>query len=130
VTGQADETLEKTTAAAPELLNRACVECHTDTLLELGFNNHFHNQLAAARSLEEAGFEPFEPDGGLSGNLFTGLGEVSSSSSCLDCHQAHRSLTDGSRTLYIDVENVLFPACVTCHEETGEGPLDLGTPGG
>ncbi len=125
VTGRANPAIEKVFAGEPLLLNAACVDCHTDSLLELGFNNHYHNQLAAAGELEAKGLEPFEPPEGLSGTLFIELAEVNSSLDCLDCHHAHRTIPDGDQTLYLDVEFFMFPACVFCHEEVGQGPLEL-----
>ena len=59
--GQADETIEKVHAGEPELLNAGCLHCHAEAVLELGFNNHYHNQLTAARKLEAMGLEPFAP---------------------------------------------------------------------
>ena len=130
LSGKSDETIEKGTAGEPELLNAACLKCHTDSILELGFNNHFHNQLPFAKNLRAQGLTPFEPPGGIQGDLFTTLGESDTSLNCLDCHQAHHSLVDGDLTLYLDVNEVVLPACVICHEEDGNGPLDLAGPGG
>jgi len=92
----------------------------------LGFNNHYHNQLTAAGVVEARGFLPVEPPEGLPGTLFNGLAQVESSLTCLDCHQAHISLLDGELTSYLAVEEMVFPACVKCHEEAGHGPLELG----
>ena len=125
VTGQADPAIEKVHAGEPVLLNAACVQCHTESLLELGFNNHYHNQLQAAGALEQAGLVPFEPPEGLPGTLFTNLSELVSTVDCTDCHQAHRTLPDGDLTLYLDLDAVMYPACVQCHEEVGQGPLAL-----
>lgn len=125
LSGSADETLEKTAAAAPDLLNAGCTHCHTESLLVTGFNNHFHNMLPPAYEAWQAGGTLFPPQGfseipeGAEPELFeTAL-------TCLDCHHAHKSITDGSFTLYLDVEAVVFPACVQCHAETGHGPLEL-----
>ena len=125
VSGQADPTIEKVDAGEPELLNAGCLSCHAESRLELGVNNHFHNQLMAARELEAMGMEPFAPPEGLPGTLFTGLAELESTITCLDCHQAHRTIPDGDLTLYLDVEHVMYPACEACHEEVGHGPLEL-----
>lgn len=123
--GQADPSIEKVHAGEPELLNAGCVPCHTESLLELGFNNHFHNQLIAAGGVEAKGFEPFEPPEGIPGTLFKELTELESSIECTDCHQAHRTISDGDLTLYLDLAGVMYPACVQCHEEVGQGPLEL-----
>ncbi len=125
VSGRADPAIEKVHAGEPELLNAGCLPCHSETLLELGFNNHYHNQLIAARELEAAGLEPFPPPEGLPGTLFAELAELDSTVTCIDCHQAHRTLPDGEQTLYLDLEGVMYPACVQCHEEVGHGPVVL-----
>jgi hypothetical protein len=125
VSGQADPTIEKVHAGEPMLLNAGCVPCHTESLLELGFNNHFHNQLRASGELIELGYEAFEPPEGIPGTLFTELAENEAALDCIDCHQAHRTIPDGDLTLYLDLETVMFPACVQCHEEVGQGPLEL-----
>ncbi len=125
ISGQGDETVEKGTAGAPELLNAGCLKCHAETLLELGFNNHYHNQLEAARLLAELGAKPFMPEGGIQGDLFVTLGESGSTIGCVDCHQGHVTLEAGELTAFLDVDHVVFPACIVCHEETGHGPLEL-----
>jgi len=125
VSGGADPAIEKVHAGEPDLLNAGCLSCHAETLLELGFNNHYHNQLIAARALEAAGHEPFPPPEGLPGTLFTELAELDSTMTCIDCHQAHRTLPDGAETIYLDVEGVMYPACAQCHEEVGHGPITL-----
>ncbi len=125
LSGQADETIEKGTASDPALLEASCLKCHLKTLVELGFNNHYHNQLPQALLAEQAGLEPVEPPGGLSGDLFIRLGESNTTLTCLACHQAHVSIPDGELTLFMDVDNVLLPACEQCHRETGAGPQNL-----
>ena len=126
VTGGADETLEKAHVGDPELLERACLKCHVPTLMERGFNNHYHNQLPQAKVAEAAGAEVVDPEIGINeGDLFTEMGGAETKVTCSSCHLAHPSLPDGDQTLYFDLENVLFPACVQCHEETGHGPTDL-----
>lgn len=125
VFGRADPAIEKGEAGEPDLLNAGCASCHQETLLELGFNNHYHNQLGAAGELEALGLEPFEPPEGIPGTLFRELGETPGTLTCLDCHQAHITIPDADQTLYLDVGGVMFPACVRCHEETGKGPLEL-----
>jgi hypothetical protein len=122
---RADETIEKGRTDTPELLEASCLKCHQEALLVLGFNNHFHNQLPKAKEVQVMGAEPLEPLGGIDGELFSTLGESNTELTCLACHQAHRSILDGDLTLYLDVDAVLLPACVQCHHETGQGPLDL-----
>jgi len=55
LSGQADESIEKTELVAPGLLTSACTGCHTEALLEVGFNNHFHNKLPEAYALWSGG---------------------------------------------------------------------------
>jgi len=47
VTGSADPSIEKRTAARPGLIEHSCVTCHTDTIVTAGFENHFHVKLPA-----------------------------------------------------------------------------------
>lgn len=114
ISGRADPTLEKVTASQPDLLNRACVQCHAESLLAGGFNNHFHNRLQAAHSLQ----------------LAVGTPEVNSPKtestvSCIDCHRGHVQLDHGPDRRFLDVEGTVYPACARCHRELGHGPLDL-----
>jgi nitrate/TMAO reductase-like tetraheme cytochrome c subunit len=125
IAGRADPAIQKVDAGEPDLLIAGCLHCHAETLLELGFNNHYHNQLIAARDLVEAGLEPFPPPEGLPGTLFAEVAELDSTTTCLDCHQAHREIPDGDRTLYLDLDGVMYPACAQCHVEVGHGPEEL-----
>lgn len=95
--GLADPTLEKGHSTLPQLQNTACIRCHADTLAEPGFNNHFHNELTADQT----------------------------SVTCTDCHRAHIQVAGGREAQFLDIESVVYPACVTCHQQTGKGPLDL-----
>jgi Zn finger protein HypA/HybF involved in hydrogenase expression len=101
--GNADPTIEKGFSTQPHLQNTACTNCHTDTLAEPGFNNHFHNKLSAVGT--EA--------------------SPASSVTCTDCHRAHVQVAAGRDQVFLDIQNVVYPACVVCHTETGEGPLEL-----
>jgi Zn finger protein HypA/HybF involved in hydrogenase expression len=103
LTGRADPAIEKGHSTQPALQNTACTNCHTDTLTEPGFNNHFHNKLVAA------GTET----------------STASSVTCTDCHRAHVQVVAGRDQIFLDIQNVVYPACVVCHTETGEGPLEL-----
>jgi ssDNA-binding Zn-finger/Zn-ribbon topoisomerase 1 len=114
VSGQADPTLEKTTAAEPELLNRACVQCHAKEILEQGFNNHFHNKLIDSYALQV--------QNGVSGLDSQDFGTVVT---CTDCHRAHVHMDNGVARKFLDIEGVVYPACVDCHKQLGHGPLDL-----
>jgi hypothetical protein len=126
LTGGADETIEKAHVGDPDLLERACLKCHVPTLMERGFNNHYHNQLPQAKAALEAGAEMSDPEIGLAeGDVFTEMGGLETTVTCSSCHLAHPSLPDGEQTLFMDLEAVMFPACVQCHEEVGHGPVDL-----
>lgn len=96
-TGRADSTLEKGHTALPQLQNIACARCHAETLAEPGFNNHFHNELSTTQT----------------------------SLTCTDCHRAHVQVAGGREVKFLDIEGIVYPACVTCHQQTGKGPLDL-----
>ena len=129
ISGQADPTLEKGTAAAPELLNAGCVDCHPDTLLITGFNNHFHNMLPPAHAVWQAGGDLLPPRGQPELDENATIATADTTVTCIDCHESHVTISDPEFTLFLDLENVVFPACVQCHEEEGHGPLDLDVPG-
>ena len=112
VAGRADPAIEKSHSAAPELQNTACVRCHTDSLLEAGFNNHFHNKLMAAYEAQEE-------------NRNSPKDEFSSTVTCTDCHRAHVQMDEAQEQSFLDVEGAVYPACVKCHREMRKGPQEL-----
>ena len=126
ISGRADPTIEKTELVAPGLLTAACTRCHAHALLEVGFNNHFHNKLPEAYRLWRAGAmlrRPMEapdlPEAAL-------LVEPSPTEVlCVDCHRAHIQLPGSELRAFLDLTNTVYPACVRCHEEAGHGPLEL-----
>ncbi|MEW6567923.1 MAG: hypothetical protein AB1449_07115 [Chloroflexota bacterium] len=126
ISGQADETIEKTEIEVPFLLTRGCERCHLDALLVTGFANHFHNKLPAAwRAWQEGGQlmspsdQPDLPPSALR------LEPSPTSVLCVDCHRAHMHVEGAELQAYLDVSGVVYPTCVRCHEESGHGPLDL-----
>jgi len=124
LSGGADPAIEKKAVAAPELTNTACEQCHAETLLVVGFENHFHNKLPAAHSAWRAGGQltapPDDPQADVSA-----LSQSDTSVACTDCHRAHVHLEGTEAQQYLDIEGEVYPACVTCHRETGQGPLEL-----
>lgn len=125
LSGQADPAVEKGTAGDLLLLDRGCVRCHAETLLAPGFENHFHHQLPQAKAAAASAQSPVPSWEQGAAQMFTALGASPTTLLCQDCHQAHIELPAGESTRFLDVEAVLLPACVQCHEETGKGPLDL-----
>jgi hypothetical protein len=126
VSGQADETIEKTELVAPGLLTAACTRCHAEALLEVGFNNHFHNKLPEAFALWRAGGQlrpPLEmPDLPAEALL---VEPATTEVLCVDCHRAHIEIPGSELQGYLDLAATVYPACVRCHEEAGHGPLEL-----
>jgi hypothetical protein len=126
ISGRSDPTIEKTQLEVPGLLNGACTRCHAQALLEVGFNNHFHNKLPEAYRLWRGGAElrrPMEapdlPEAAL-------VVEPSPTDvRCVDCHRAHIQLPGSELRAYLDLASTVYPACVRCHEEAGHGPLEL-----
>jgi hypothetical protein len=126
LSGQADESIEKTDLVAPVLLTSACTQCHAEALLEVGFNNHFHNKLPEAYAQWRGGAQlrrpveaPDSPEQAL-------IVEPSPTEVlCVDCHRAHIQLPGSELQGYLDRANTVYPACVRCHEEAGHGPLEL-----
>ena len=102
ISGQADQTIEKGHATQPDLLNRACWQCHQEAVTQAGFNNHFHNKLAVTDS-----------------------SQPSSSAVCTDCHRAHIQMDSGSEQGFLNIEGVVYLACEKCHHELERGPQTL-----
>jgi nitrate/TMAO reductase-like tetraheme cytochrome c subunit len=121
--GRADPAIEKTELVVPFLLTGACVKCHEKALLEVGFNNHFHNKLPEAFQVWVRGGMLTRPADQPEASL-----ELMASDTtvlCVDCHRAHIHLQGSDRTSYMDLVNIVYPACVQCHQEVGHGPLEL-----
>ena len=123
--GQADPAIEKGKPVLPQLGDAACVRCHRKTLLVAGFENHFHNKLPAAFAAWQAGNALTAPEGA-SETGAPALQRYDTTLACADCHRAHVHLEGAETQAFLDIENVVFPACVKCHEEVGAGPLELG----
>jgi len=124
LTGQADPAIEKIELEVPGLLTGACVKCHVESLLEAGFNNHFHNKLPETRQALMEGAELTIP----SDFPENAPREVKTSETtvlCVDCHRAHIHTEGSELQAYLDVVNIVYPACEQCHEEEGHGPLEL-----
>ncbi len=129
LTGQADPVIEKLTTGAPGLVQNSCLECHTDTLLVVGFNNHFHNHLPLAYQAWQAGGQlvaPPEIPNADTSQLVASITEIN----CLDCHQAHRHLPGSESFFFLDVYGVIYPSCVQCHQDEGKGPQSVEELGG
>jgi hypothetical protein len=130
LSGQADPSIEKLTTGEPHLVEASCINCHTDSILELGFNNHFHNLLPQSYAAYLAGGEPSAPPEApnLSAENLRDLQEefgISVDVLCLDCHRGHQSVPGSEQFYYLDVNGTVFPACVTCHNATQRGPQRL-----
>jgi hypothetical protein len=108
----------------PDILNASCRACHQKTLTLVGFENHFHNRLPAARNAYQETGELVYPDDWGSA---TGTGRLLQNDNtvltCLDCHRAH--VAGFESEFFLSPEQIVFPACEKCHLETGRGPLGL-----
>ena len=123
-----DPAIEKVDIEVPWLLTEGCVGCHADSLLVVGFENHFHNKLPDAYRAWQAGGElalPLEDPEANRPALEEGLQPYETQLACLDCHLAHVHVEGAELSGYLDVENVVFPACVQCHIDADAGPLEL-----
>ncbi len=126
VAGRADESIEKTHLVAPGLLTAACAKCHAEALLEVGFNNHFHNKLPEAYRLWRDGAQLRRPVEAPDLPQAALVVEPSPTEVlCVDCHRAHIRLPGSELQAFLDLANTVYPACVRCHEEAGHGPLQL-----
>ena len=108
----------------PDVLNAGCLKCHEETVTLVGFENHFHNKMPAFTPTYAAtGQLNYPPDwsGPRDGTELPH--PVDTVVTCLDCHQAH--VAGFATQFFLNVNSVVFPACVQCHAEAGQGPLDL-----
>lgn len=121
--GRADPTIEKTELVVPFLLTGACVKCHEASLLEVGFNNHFHNKLPDAAGALRRGGELTRPVDLPAAPLE--LMPTDTTVLCVDCHRAHIHVDGAELSAYLDLVRNVYPTCVKCHEEAGHGPLEL-----
>lgn len=128
--GNPDQTLEKTDIEVPVLLTESCLKCHADTLLEVGFENHYHSKLAATYRIWQQGGTLTIPDDA-NPNLYQpvlemGLQPVEGVDMlCVDCHLAHVNTPGAELVSFIDLEKVVYPACEECHIADFGAPLGL-----
>ncbi|MEW6716318.1 MAG: hypothetical protein AB1345_02270 [Chloroflexota bacterium] len=108
----------------PYLIETACMKCHTDTLLVLGFDNHFHNLLPMAYSAWQDGENLHPPPDDITANLATLNPAVNTTLGCRQCHRAHHHLPGSEEQHFLDLEAV-FSGCVQCHREGKQGPLQI-----
>ncbi len=126
LTGGADPALEKGTASVPMLLIAACTRCHEETLLLIGFENHFHSYLSEAYALFQSGAEPILPPGQDSSTENPPAAEdLEATVSCVDCHKAHVQVPGAELQTYLNLVTDVYPACESCHVESGRGPVQL-----
>lgn len=108
----------------PTLTNASCIGCHAQTLLVTGAKNHLHNTLPAVYEAWKNGARLIPPADAIDPQavVAAGLLRYNTTVQCSSCHQAHRS-TDAPN--YLDMQNVVKPACEQCHAQAGAGPLDV-----
>ncbi len=130
VAGREDPTIEKTQISEAWLANAACINCHTDTLLNAtGFQNHYHTALPETAALIRNGAQ-FKLSSDISGlpdanqALQAWTRPIDVALNCTSCHVAHETIANGASNLYIRQKTV-NDACVTCHLAAGQGPRDL-----
>jgi hypothetical protein len=127
--GAADPSLEKGSVTVPMLLNAACAGCHEETLLTLGFENHFHAYLPESVALVQGGAEPIAPsESGMPG-MSLESDPLETTVSCVDCHSAHVQVPGAELQGYLDLAKDVYPACETCHLDSGRGPVQLAAGG-
>ncbi len=127
--GQPDQAIEKATIEVPVLLTESCIKCHAETLLVVGFPNHFHNRLPATARLWQRGAPLSLPSA--NPELYRAALEAGpepiheSDLLCVDCHLAHVSTPGAELASFIDLNNVVYPACEECHRTALGEPLGL-----
>jgi hypothetical protein len=118
--GGSTSDIERGNVHQPRLIETACTNCHQETLLILGFDNHFHNYLPAAEREQKRTGDLFVPEGISFEDeqklLKDGLLTKSTQVNCLTCHKAHVSIIGGERVKFIDDQTNLR-GCTQCHED-------------
>jgi hypothetical protein len=118
--GGSTTEIEKGEVHSPGLITASCIQCHSDTLLILGFDNHFHSYLPAAEEVHEDTGDLFVPPGITYAQeqelLDKGLETKETDVTCLSCHRAHVSTIGGERVQFVD-EETSFKGCNQCHTD-------------
>ncbi|NJM42537.1 MAG: hypothetical protein HC853_18255 [Anaerolineae bacterium] len=128
LTRRITRTLPLPALHAPALSNAGCVNCHQSNLLIAGRDNHFHNMLPATVALWRNGAKLIPPNAiaddsaAVQAIIAQGLVPFNTELQCTSCHQTHRS-TEARQ--YLDRQDVLPKACVQCHRETRQGPMEV-----
>jgi predicted CXXCH cytochrome family protein len=128
ITRRLTRSLPLPTIHVPVLSNAGCVGCHQNDLLIAGADNHFHNMLPASYSLWKSGAKLIPPQAiandsaALQALIARGLAQYNTDLQCSSCHQTHRT-TEARQ--YLDRQEVLPKACVQCHREVGQGPVEV-----
>ena len=83
-----------------------------------------HNTLPAVYDAWKAGARLIPPADATDPQAVVadGLLRYNTTVQCHNCHQAHRSTDSPS---YLDLQNVVKPACEQCHAQSGAGPLNV-----
>jgi nitrate/TMAO reductase-like tetraheme cytochrome c subunit len=117
--GSSGEMLGASALIAPKLSNDGCVNCHSETLLTAGLENHVHNALPVAYTLWKNGARLIPPAGDADAQavISRGLVRYNTSVSCSDCHQTHRSVTESEQRFMNAVQTER--SCARCHAEAG-----------
>lgn len=130
--GKADQGIEKRRASNRGLINDSCVRCHVDSVLVVGFPNHFHNKLPAAYVAWHRGAAlilPARNPENYRQQLSKGLELLDVDITCLDCHRAHVSESATGKTPFMNLKTDLYPQCEACHEKILGHQLGLATSG-
>jgi hypothetical protein len=132
VFGEPDQSIEKMRSQNPALINRSCLKCHSEALLVVGFPNHYHNKLPAANAAWEMGAAltiprdvPAEHVSIYEGAKEAGLHPVEVTLWCSDCHAAHVSTPGADEHAFMELREIVYPACEKCHVEALGTPLGL-----
>jgi mono/diheme cytochrome c family protein len=120
------QTVAQTSLALhdPVLTNASCIGCHQQEMLVAGDANHMHNTLPAVYEAWKNGARLIPPADATDPQAVVaeGLLLYNTTLQCHNCHQAHRSTESPN---YLDLQNVVKPACEQCHAQAGAGPLDV-----
>lgn len=119
--GGSPDEIQRNTVHQSWLIEASCLNCHSDTVLTLGFNNHYHNYLPAIEKAFDLQDGDLFVEQGLTFEeerrlLLDGIQPKETEVTCLTCHLAHTQIIGGARVQFVQ-ERTRDQGCTACHED-------------
>jgi hypothetical protein len=118
--GGSPDEVQRANLHQPWLIEASCINCHSDTILTLGFDNHFHNYLPTIEKAFDLRGDLFVGEGIEFAEerqlLLDGIQPKETDVTCLTCHLAHTEVIGGTRVQFVQ-ERTRDRGCTACHED-------------